>query len=430
MDNKFKYLLTYSLKKRMAKKSFLIVNIIIFILLIIFCNIGNIITFAGGDFSESTTVYLYDNTSKQASDYYIAMFDDESGYNFEKKENFDIANKEALLEEAPIILVFEFNDKGYLYADCYVEDISLTDETIINSSVSNLKSYYWLLDHEDIQTEIDDFNNSIVLNINRQDDSSSSVVESINYIISMIIVLPTFMLLIFMVQFLGVDIIEEKSSRSIEIIISNVPAVTHFSSKLLASIIYLLVQGLLLCVYSAIGILIATILGSSSTGASGDLFTSLGVDSQIVSEVVAKLPVTILSTGIFILVGYTFFLILVAIISSMANTMEDYQSFQAPIMLTLLAGFYIALFGSSFEGSIFMKVMGFIPLFSTFLAPVLFLNGTFGIIEIIISFILLLAATVLVIKFGAPLYKESILDYSDGKLLAKLKRSIKRSKNK
>ena len=68
MDTKFKYLVGYSLKKRVAKKSFLIVNIILFILIMLLTNLGNIISFFGGDFDEAVIVYLYDETGQNASE--------------------------------------------------------------------------------------------------------------------------------------------------------------------------------------------------------------------------------------------------------------------------------------------------------------------------------------------------------------------------
>ena len=44
--------------------------------------------------------------------------------------------------------------------------------------------------------------------------------------------LPMFLLVIMATQFVGVDIIEEKSTKAIETIISSVPANIHFYSKL------------------------------------------------------------------------------------------------------------------------------------------------------------------------------------------------------
>ena len=63
MMNKFLYLVKYGLKKKFKSKSFIISNIVICALLLIVTNIDSIISFFGGDFNETTNIYVLDNTS-------------------------------------------------------------------------------------------------------------------------------------------------------------------------------------------------------------------------------------------------------------------------------------------------------------------------------------------------------------------------------
>ena len=48
-----------------------------------------------------------------------------------------------------------------------------------------------------------------------------------------IMILPFFMLTMYLVQMIGAEINEEKTTKSMEIIISNVSPKTHFFSKLI-----------------------------------------------------------------------------------------------------------------------------------------------------------------------------------------------------
>lgn len=431
MTKKFKYLVGYSIKKRVAKKSFLVANIILGILIIALCNIGNIISAFGGDFSDEYKIYLYDETAKDASTALIAnLGESQSVFKVEKKDSFDETKKEEILKETDCILVLKMSDKGYLFADCFANDLSLSNETTLKNAVSNVKYQFWLSENSELTDKINDFNQSPSFNLTLPEDTDSGMEKALMTGLSMVIIIPTFMLLIFMIQFIGVDIIEEKSSRSIEVIISNVPAGTHFASKIISTIIFMIIQGALLLLYTGVGSIVAIFAGGMdvSSGIPSGIGESFGIDAQIISSVLSKLPMTIVSVLLFILVGYTLYLVMIAVLSAMANSMEDYQSFQAPIMILLLLSFYIAIFGIQFDGSTFMKIMGYIPFFSPILAPVLYLTGTYSILEVIISFVVLAFSTTLVVYFGIPLYKASILDYSEGNLLKKFKRVLAKSK--
>ena len=87
-----------------------------------------------------------------------------------------------------------------------------------------------------------------------------------------IIILPFFMLTVFLVQMIGAEINDEKTTRGMEIIISNVSPKVHFFSKVLAGNIFVLLQGSLLIIYFLIGLLVRYILGS------GNITTGMGAE--------------------------------------------------------------------------------------------------------------------------------------------------------
>ena len=60
MSNKFKYLTKDSLKKKVGTKSFKIVNIILFIVIVALMNLDSIIKSFGGDFNEEVKIYVID----------------------------------------------------------------------------------------------------------------------------------------------------------------------------------------------------------------------------------------------------------------------------------------------------------------------------------------------------------------------------------
>jgi len=233
-------------------------------------------------------------------------------------------------------------------------------------------------------------------------------------------------------NFVGMDILEEKSSRSVEVIVSNVKITHHFFSKIVSAFLFMLIQGVLLLGFTLIGLLVSYFIMNISLDAGGTIGDSmwdlLGIDSNIISQILARLPGVLFVSLIFVLAGYLFYLVLMAIFAAMATNMEDFAQFQSPVMLVLVAGFYAAIFSIPYGSNIFIRILGFIPLLSPLLAPALFISGAFGIIDVLISFILLVGVNVLLFYFGIPLYKVSILSYSQDSFFKRIKKLMKKSK--
>ena len=78
-----------------------------------------------------------------------------------------------------------------------------------------------------------------------EEDQSNETKQNVGSIVTTILIIPFFILIVTMVQMLGAEINDEKTSRGMEIIISSVPAKTHFLSKVVAAISYVLIQGIL-----------------------------------------------------------------------------------------------------------------------------------------------------------------------------------------
>ena len=61
MKNKLKFLVGVSLKRKIKTKWFAIANILIALVIVALANIDHIISFFGGDFDETTKIYVVDN---------------------------------------------------------------------------------------------------------------------------------------------------------------------------------------------------------------------------------------------------------------------------------------------------------------------------------------------------------------------------------
>ena len=117
--------------------------------------------------------------------------------------------------------------------------------------------------------------------------------------------------------------------------------------------------------------------------------------------------------------------ILAGILASMTTNTEDFQQMQMPIVIISLIGYYLAMMAGLFEGSIFIKILSFIPFISAILAPSLLVLGQIGIIEVIIAIILLIITIWILLKYGMRIYKVGILNYSSKSLWKKMFKALK-----
>ena len=259
-----------------------------------------------------------------------------------------------------------------------------------------------------------------VLNEEAQNNETK---ENVGAIVTTVLIVPFFILIVTMVQMLGAEINDEKTSRGMEIIISSVPAKIHFISKVVAAISYVLIQGILLLIYSGIAMLLRNVLASSTTVASGGMFTEVMTmlsDAGIFS-LLAKGSVILI---ILFIVSFIAYAITAAILASMTTNIEDFQQLQTPLMIIMLVGYYVALMAVMFDGSVFIHVLGYIPLLSVMIAPTLYLIGEMSLLSLALSTLLTVVVTYFLYKYGLRIYKVGILNYSSSKLWRKMFKSL------
>ncbi len=434
--SKFKYLLKYGIKRRIGTKAFYIANIVIFIALLALMNIPNIIAFFDDGETSKEIVYVVDDTEKGLDS--IAILDQSAqallnmipgaNISFETKDSVDPENLDFGPSKA-IVHLTTVDD--ILVVDIYKDELDTLNETILLQSLSVLKVQVWAVGKTQAELDlIEDFNQPLVYEIHTQVDDTTTR-DLILSAISVFVAIPIFIMLIMSVQFVGVDIIEEKSTKAIEFVMSTVPPQTHFMTKILSSFVFLIVQALLIFLYGLIAGFVSTqVLGATNGQMSiSELIGMLTeTDSSIIASVFNALPMALAITLIFMIVGGLFFMIFMATLASMSTSMEDFQSFQSPFMFTMLIGFYAAIFSIYLGDSVFLKVLAYIPLFSPIVVPTLYMSGVLSVIDVVISFLILIGSTVGMYYLLAPVYKASILSYDQSPFFQRIKKMFKRSK--
>lgn len=434
MMNKFWYLTKFGLSKKIRSKSFIISNIVLLVLIVCIINIDGIISFFGGDFDEKVKIYLVDNTHVSASSFTnnfnqvnsSVYTDEEANNNSELVLENNI--KEEDIKGTRDIIVELNNDESNLLSARIISDnyIDTITYQIINQSVSSTK-YEIALKNSNIDVEeLNKISSPPVIERVILDEGKNSEEENTNIIMSVVfptLILPFFMLIILLVQSIGTEINEEKSTRSMEIIISNVSAKTHLFAKILSGNLFIIFQTILIFLYGALGFLLRSFTPSVTGGMSDtikDVLSSLQ-SSGIMDKLIVIIPITL----VLMLLSFLAYSLLAGILASMTVNIEDYQHVQLPIILICLISYYLSFMASMFDGSTFIKVLSYFPLISCLLSPALLMIGQVTIIDVFVSVGIMILFIYVIIKYGLRIYKIGILNYSTDNMWKKIFKAVK-----
>lgn len=258
--------------------------------------------------------------------------------------------------------------------------------------------------------------------------TSSEVYMIVSFLLGIIIYM-------FIAMFSGMvmsSVIEEKSSRVVEVLVSSVKATELMFGKIIGVALVALTQFFMWIVLT--GVLVAVFGGmvgldklADASGTTTEMVSSMGVDPSAVGGVDVQATVSdspaaaivstlagldygqiIIAFVLFFVFGYLLYASMFAAIGSAVENEADTQQLQIPVTIPLLLGFFIAIyaFKAPDSGIVFWGSM--IP----FTSPIVMLARLpFGVPgwQLLLSIALLIATFILCAWASAKIYKVGIL---------------------
>ena len=217
----------------------------------------------------------------------------------------------------------------------------------------------------------------------RLDDSSPDNVETGAAFIAAV---TTFILLQTWGSFMVMGVIEEKSSRIVEILLSHVSALRLLTGKVLGLGILAVAQMLIVAGGLALAL---TLVG----------------DVDVSTRVWTLVPVFVVT----FLFSFTFYASAFAAVGSMVSRQEDATQAQVPAMLPLIAAYMIGVTGLENPDNILITIGSFVP----FTAPVL-LPMRAALVEVPLwqtglALGILAVSTVIMMRIAGRIYRNSLL---------------------
>lgn len=261
------------------------------------------------------------------------------------------------------------------------------------------------------------------------DDGEAKAAESGVYmIVSLVLGMVIYMFIAVFGGMVMSSVIEEKSSRVVEVLISSVKATELMFGKIIGIAMVALTQFLLWVVLTAaiVGV-VGAIAGPSLFGGSdpAEMAQMAGMDPTMAATVaaasdqseasamlssLANIPFgqIIVCFIVFFVFGYMLYASLFAAIGSAVENEGDTQQLQLPLTVPLLVAFFIALYAFKAPDSGVVFWGSIIP----FTSPIVMLARLpFGVPvwEIVLSIVLLVATFAVFAWFSAKIYKVGIL---------------------
>lgn len=243
LKSKLEYLTKVSLNRKLKTKWFLIANIVLALIIVAVTNIDSIIQLFGGDFDNATKVYVIDETGSydllknQIETITTSIYGKENvSFEVSKYDKTEEQVKKEI-EKDNNIVAFIINPDTQnvlnvsLISEAYIDTISMQ---ILEQAINATKVQIAIQNSNISEEELNKIYSGVTINRIILDETKKSEDENMETIMSTvfpIVILPFFMLTIFLVQMIGAEVNDEKTTRGMEIIISNVSPKTHFFSK-------------------------------------------------------------------------------------------------------------------------------------------------------------------------------------------------------
>lgn len=219
------------------------------------------------------------------------------------------------------------------------------------------------------------------------------------------------------------SVIEEKTSRIIEVIISSVKPVQLMLGKIIGTslagitqfVVWIILGGVLMTVVSAIFGINMTEMQAPQQELMQQAMETQGADMKIQSlmSAIYNLPLTnlVIMFLLFFIGGYLLYSSLYAAIGAAVDNETDTQQFMLPILMPLILAVYVGIFTviEDPHGTV-STVFSFIPLTSP---VVMLMRIPFGvpIWQQVVSVLLLIGTFMFTVWFAAKIYRVGILMY-------------------
>jgi ABC-2 type transport system permease protein len=237
--------------------------------------------------------------------------------------------------------------------------------------------------------------------------------QSFTFFYTYIMIFALYMVILMYGQMIATNVANEKSSRTMELLVTSVNTNAMIFGKVLATCLVGLIQ-------------LALIFGSSM------LFYHLNsefwVNDMVVSSIFNPPPALLLQLLLFFFLGFLVYAFLYGAVGSMVSRLEETTSAVMPVTMLFMISFFLVVIplASGDTESTMIRICSFVPFSSPVAMFTRIAMGSVPLIEILLSVAILVLSVVLIGFLAARIYRAGVLLYgvkpSPAKIIAMLKK--------
>ena len=233
----------------------------------------------------------------------------------------------------------------------------------------------------------------------------STGTNSIGHEISSSLLSTGLIVLIFMAiitygTWVAMSVAEEKGSRVMELMLNAATPLQMLAGKVIGNGAAGLTQYGVILAAGIAGVLsqdrVRGLLGTASSNAIGFGGLTPGVVAGFV---------------VLFVLGFTFYSLLYAALGSLVSRQEDVQSATSPLMMLIMVGYFLSIFGLQAINETWVQIASFIPFFSPYLMLARIAVGEVAPWEVGLSVLVLLASIGVALVLAARIYSAGVLLY-------------------
>lgn len=414
--NKMKDLLlvaSYTFKDLVKRKSFLISNLIILIIMVLGFNVPNIINGIKGEdesFGKTKLAIIDQDNVYEGTLETLTQMEQEIGYTIEIPEKMTVEEaKEKINQDEIGEAVFITKEENTIHINYLVKSLGMMTEvpqniiTILQESYKNLQIAKLNITQEQLMV----LNTPFDMEVNQAEEKEVGG----NILAMMLLSIVLFYAIYFYAYQVSTSITTEKTSKIIETLVTSTSPRTIVLGKTLGIGLAGVLQTIVLVVVAII---------------CANLFLTPEMVNAVLdmSNMTAMLAVI---TIVYYILGYSLFALLYALTGSTVAKPEDIQSANGPVAILAVIGFYLSYFTMMNPTSSLNNFAAIFPISSPFCMPFRVMMGIATLPEIFISLAVLFITIAIVAQVSIKIYSSAILNYGSR---INLKDMVKMYKNK
>lgn len=384
----------FTIREMVKRKSFIISNLIILLIIVIGFNVPNILKTFGNSEKSGKQMLIVD--SENAFEGSLATLNEmELGYEFEISEeaiSFEQIKERIEKEEIEEALVIS-KENGSLKME-YIVDNLLYVEAVPEKLVSAMSTIYSNLQVSKLNLtpeELEAISPNFDFKLTQIEEQE---VEG-NPVVMMLLSLVLFFAIYYTAFQVSSSITTEKTSKIIETLVTSTKPSTIVLGKTIGVGLVGLAQIFVM--------LIVAILSAKFFLEPGILEGLINIENMT--------PALFAVTLIYFILGYFTYAFLYALTGSTVRSPEDVQSANGPVAILVVISFYLSYFTMMNPTSELNSFAAIFPFSSPFCMPLRMMLGLAGVWDTLISIAVLLVTIFIIAKVSIKIYSSAILNY-------------------